>query len=146
VSELNEILHNIADHTETLHRIIGDQNLETELKRRLVEHIILEEKDNSERLSRLHAGNPRPITQKLLDHSYFLQQMVSSDSMNVELKAELLHHFMEEHQEWQRDLQVDYHASAPAAVSAVGQEAGKPASKNESTTSWTVGPMWGQGG
>ncbi|MCA9801521.1 MAG: hypothetical protein KC777_06020 [Cyanobacteria bacterium HKST-UBA02] len=144
MSELNEILHNIADHTETLHRIIGDQNLETELKRRLVEHIILEEKDNSERLRRLHSGNPRPITQKLLDHSYFLQKMVSSDSMTVELKAELLHHFMEEHQEWQRDLQVDYHAPGPGPATVLA--AGSDSPKNESTTSWTVGPMWGQGG
>ncbi|MBZ0188450.1 MAG: hypothetical protein K8F91_19535 [Candidatus Obscuribacterales bacterium] len=144
MSELVEILHNIAEHTETLHKIIGDAAISSELKQRLVDHIILEEKENSARLTRLHAAQPAPIIQKLIDHSYFLQKMVNEDAMITDLKIELLHHFMEEHLVWQKDLELNFHAG----TTAIDSSSKAPAKVENETpsTPWTVGPMWGQGG
>lgn len=161
MNNLPEILHNIAEHTETLHQILSEEGITSEVKERMVEHIILEEKENSERLTQLHGREPSVLTQKLLDHSFFLQKMVNDQSMSHALKLELLHHFIEEHQEWQQEhFGGGVHAAhgahfamgdgagvaveAPGASSAAAH--GVDSSESDAPYQWTVGPMWHQGG
>ncbi|MCE7868858.1 hypothetical protein DYH09_00610 [bacterium CPR1] len=110
---LAEILHNMHEHTETYHRLLQEGELDGEFVQRLCEHIVLEESENSQLLQGLERT---PLAQKMLDHSYFLQQMIRQPEMPLDLKLELLHHFLEEHQEWERDLSPQTH--------------------------WTVGPLW----
>jgi len=99
--ELAEILHNIADHTETFYRFLSEPGVAPEIKARLIDHIVLEEQENSAKLSALHGTAPSPLTQKMLDHSFILQKVMNDQTMPLDLKQELLHHFMEEHSEWQ---------------------------------------------
>ncbi len=99
--DLAEILHNIADHTETFYRFLSEPGVAPEIKSRLIDHIVLEEQENTARLSQLHGQAPTPLTQKMLDHSFILQKVMSDLTMPQDLKQELLHHFMEEHAEWQ---------------------------------------------
>ena len=107
-ANLSEILHNVADHTETFFRFLGETNIADDLRNRLIDHIILEESENTDKLQQLHDGNPTAITQKLLDHSYILQRIMRDGTMPLDLKQELLHHFMEEHTEWQQQLGVGH--------------------------------------
>ncbi len=104
MTDVAEILHNIADHTETFHRFLSETGLNSDLKLRLIDHIILEERENTAKLHHLHGTSPSALTQKLLDHSYILQKIMGEGTMPLDLKQELLHHFIEEHQEWQKDL------------------------------------------
>lgn len=104
MTDVAEILHNIADHTETFHRFLSETGLNSDLKSRLIDHIILEERENTAKLHQLHGTHPSALTQKLLDHSYILQRIMGEATMPLDLKQELLHHFIEEHQEWQKDL------------------------------------------
>jgi hypothetical protein len=104
MSDLAEILHNIADHTETFYRFLSEPGVTPEIKARLIDHIVLEETENTARLSQLHGTSPTPLTQKMLDHSFILQKVMGDATMPQDLKQELLHHFMEEHAEWQTQI------------------------------------------
>lgn len=146
---LANVLHNIADHTDTLFRFLNEEGLDPEFVRRMEEHILKEEKENSHRLNQLVNEDSDPVVSKLLDHSYFIQKMISDKSISKDLKIELLDHFMEEHQEWQVG------EGAPHKPGAGFKEGSVSVGKfnqieslegNEPQISgWTVGPMWGQG-
>lgn len=121
---LSEILDNIADHTETLFQLIDDGTIAPDVASRLKQHMLLEEKETTAALQERLAGNPSPMIQKLLDHSFFIQRMMQEEeAMSVQLKRELLHHFMEEHRIWMAEL-----------------------SAGSDSRRWTVGPLWRQGG
>lgn len=135
MTSLAEILHNIADHTETFLRLMSEQGLSPDLVNRMIDHIALEEQENSAALHELHGTNPSPLTQKLLDHSFFLQKIMQDQTIPADLKQELLGHFTEEHQTWQAELQTGFN-SAP-------ESGGKTEPESRA---WTVGPMWRQGG
>lgn len=124
MTTLAEILHNIADHTQTLLHLIDDPSVPAEFTARLKQHMLLEEKENTAKLEALQSSSPHPLTRKLLDHSFFIQTIMQESAVSVALQRELLDHFMEEHQEWTAEL--------------------SPASNNDGK--WTVGPMWPQGG
>jgi len=102
MTDLAEILHNIADHTETLYRFLSEPGVADDIRGRLIDHIVLEEKENTVRLQDLHNTSPTALTQKMLDHSFVLQRVMGDLTMPLDLKQELLHHFIEEHQEWQK--------------------------------------------
>ncbi|MDZ4838106.1 MAG: hypothetical protein SGJ27_30355 [Candidatus Melainabacteria bacterium] len=104
MSDLAEILHNIADHTETFYRFLSEPGVADDIKARLIDHIILEETENTARLAQLHGAAPTALTQKMLDHSFILQRVMTDITMPQDLKQELLHHFMEEHAEWQTQI------------------------------------------
>jgi len=99
-----EILHNIADHTETILHVINDPGVPADVSQRMFSHILLEEKENTAKLEEIHSAGPTLLTQKLLDHSFFIQRMLQEQSMSIDLKRELLDHFMEEHIEWRTEL------------------------------------------
>lgn len=120
MNSLADILHNIADHTQTLLHLLNDESVAPDITERLKRHMLLEEHENTSLLQNLE---PSSITQKLLDHSFFIQRMMQEEAMSKELKLELLDHFMEEHQDWMTEISAD-----------------------SSTRRWTVGPMWPQGG
>ncbi len=101
---LAEILHNIADHTETILHVLNDPGVPGDVSQRMFAHILLEEKENTAKLEEIHGAGPTLLTQKLLDHSFFIQRMLQEQAMSVELKRELLDHFMEEHVEWRVEL------------------------------------------
>jgi len=101
---LAEILHNIADHTETILHVINDPNVPGDVSQRMFSHILLEEKENTAKLEEIHGSSPTLLTQKLLDHSFFIQRMLQEQAMSIDLKRELLDHFMEEHLEWRTEL------------------------------------------
>lgn len=101
---LAEILHNIADHTETILHVINDPNVPGDVSQRMFSHILLEEKENTAKLEEIHGASPTLLTQKLLDHSFFIQRMLQEQAMSIDLKRELLDHFMEEHLEWRTEL------------------------------------------
>ena len=126
---LADILHNIADHTDTLLKVLREPGLDQEFVGRMEEHILLEEKENSEKLKELITDDSEPIVKKLLDHSYFIQKVIEDRGIPKELKEELLDHFMEEHQEWQ-----------------IADDTSSSGTSSNSDTGWTVGPMWTPGG
>jgi hypothetical protein len=99
--DIAEILHNIADHTETFYRFLSEPGVADDIRGRLIDHIVLEEKENTIALQELHNTAPTALTQKMLDHSFVLQRVMNDVTMPLDLKQELLHHFMEEHAEWQ---------------------------------------------
>lgn len=173
---LGDILHNIADHTDTILHVLNEPALPADVVQRMNAHILLEEKENSAKLEELHRANPTPLTQKLLDHSFFIQKMLQGQYMSIELKKELLDHFAEEHLEWRMQLG---DATAPATPpqpesgyspsrqqSSHGSHSGtshshsgsshshshsssqKPPSDTASDgkSQWTVGPLWPRGG
>ncbi|MBX9668489.1 MAG: hypothetical protein K2X93_12765 [Candidatus Obscuribacterales bacterium] len=133
MTDVAEILHNIADHTETFHRFLSETGLNSELKSRLIDHIILEERENTAKLHQLHGTNPSALTQKLLDHSYILQKIMGEGTMPTDLKQELLHHFIEEHEEWQKDLlgTPSGHVEAGSPPPAKGTEHGAGAHQHQ---------------
>ena len=101
---LAEILHNIADHTETILHVLNDPGVPGDVSQRMFSHILLEEKENTAKLEEIHGSGPTLLTQKLLDHSFFIQRMLQEQAMSIDLKRELLDHFMEEHIEWRAEL------------------------------------------
>lgn len=103
VKNIDEILHNIADHTETLLRLLNQPGLDEGFRQRMLDHIGLEEAENAKLLEELHSSSPNVLTQKLLDHSFFIKKMISDPSIPLDLKQELLDHFGEEHREWQAE-------------------------------------------
>ncbi|HMP51772.1 MAG TPA: hypothetical protein PKD05_09470 [Candidatus Melainabacteria bacterium] len=148
---LANVLHNIADHTDTLLRFLKEEGLDPEFVTRMEQHIFLEEKENSRQLKTIAQHESDPVVQKLIDHSYFIQKMITDKSISRELKLELLDHFMEEHQEWQVGSD-PYHDGKPFVESQVSKgtmtESGQPQSgnlKSIENSGWTVGPMWGEG-
>ncbi|MBI3927070.1 MAG: hypothetical protein HY319_16155 [Armatimonadetes bacterium] len=44
MSALAQILHNLHEHTETYHRLLTGQDFDPEFQRRLLAHILLEER------------------------------------------------------------------------------------------------------
>jgi hypothetical protein len=114
---------------------MSERGLSPDLVDRMIDHIALEEQENSAELQALHGSNPSPLTQKLLDHSFFLQKIMKDESIPADLKQELLGHFMEEHQTWQAELQPE--------VSIAPQTEAKSTPESRA---WTVGPLWQQGG
>ncbi len=155
MTSLPEVLHNISDHTQTLFRVLGEPGLGEDFTSRLSEHMYLEEQENSQKLEELNGTNPSPLTRKLLDHSILLQKMMSDTTIPVDLKQEVLHHFMEEHQQWQAELGTISPEPSSAGQSYKVQEssAGQADEKfreeqqeRRAETNWTVGPMWQQGG
>lgn len=103
-TSLAEILHNIADHTETILHILNDPGVPLDVSQRMFSHILLEEKENTTKLEAVRGEGPTLLTQKMLDHSFFIQRMLQEQAMSTDLKKELLDHFMEEHQEWRVEL------------------------------------------
>lgn len=135
MTSLPDILHNIADHTLTLWQLLNEQSITPDFVERLSRHILLEEQENTARLETIQQEDNSILVQKLLDHSYFIQQLVQQPAISAELRRELLDHFMEEHQEW---------AAQFSPQSAFPQSA-TPQNAQE-TREWTVGPLWPQGG
>ena len=129
---LADILHNIADHTDTLLKVLKEQSLDQEFVGRMEQHILLEEKENSEKLVKILEETDDPIVKKLLDHSYFIQKVIEDKGIPRELKEELLDHFMEEHEEWQITEDTTNKVSNSTT--------------QKSGSEWTVGPMWTPGG
>jgi hypothetical protein len=126
---LAEILHNIADHTETILKVINDPGVPGDVSQRLFAHIILEEEENTAKLEEIHGADPTLLTQKLIDHSFFIQRMLQEQSMNIDLKRELLDHFMEEHMEWRAELlgpDAPPHGGKPGVVSNFGTHQARP--------------------
>jgi hypothetical protein len=174
MKDLAEILHNIADHTETFHRFLSEPGIADDIRGRLIDHIVLEEKENTTRLQELHSAAPTALTQKMLDHSFILQRVMSDLTMPLDLKQELLHHFIEEHQEWQMQIigtpsghaeggttynapestttgthgarsdSTHQHSGASHEGSKTSTQSG--AEQQPETREWTVGPLWNQGG
>lgn len=119
LTSLADILHNIADHAQALLLLLNDQSVTPEFINRINDHIFFEEQENTSKLQELQNGQPTAIIQKLLDHSYLIQQMTRQPSMSVGLKRELLDHFTEEHQAWMAEV-----------------------ASNSDSRQWTVGPLW----
>ncbi len=139
---LANVLHNIADHTDTLLRFLKEEGLDPEFVKRMENHIFLEEKENSVALKQLSVDSDDPILQKLIDHSYFIQKMIKDPTIARDLRIELLDHFMEEHQEWQ----VEHKANFGFTEAQAQKQKTEESAKNEAhDKGWTVGPMWGQG-
>lgn len=128
---LAEILHNIADHTETILHVINDPGVPGDVTQRMFSHILLEEKENTAKLEEIHGAGPTLLTQKLLDHSFFIQRMLQEQAMSIDLKRELLDHFMEEHQEWRIELlgpdAPPHTGGKPGVVSNFGSHQARPA-------------------
>lgn len=128
---LAEILHNIADHTETILHVINDPNVPGDVSQRMFSHILLEEKENTAKLEEIHGASPTLLTQKLLDHSFFIQRMLQEQAMSIDLKRELLDHFMEEHLEWRTELlgpdAPPHGGGTPGVVSNFGTHQARPA-------------------
>lgn len=172
---LADILHNIADHTDTLLRVLREAQLDPEFVQRLENHILLEEKENARKLESLSPVSPQgsdPLVKKLKDHSYFIQRMIEDRTIPRDLKEELLDHFTEEHQEWQvltgpgshdhdsmtaamkqPDEAVDATSGATDESGHAPQESDSGHDHGDSHTTaseaernWTVGPMWLEGG
>jgi hypothetical protein len=122
LTSLAQLLDNIADHNATLLRLLTEPGVPADLAERLKQHILIEERENSVKLAGLLQQKPNAVTQKLLDHSFFLQRLIEEDSIAVDFQKELLHHFMEEHSEW---------------LSAM--------TDNQERPTWTVGPLWPKG-
>lgn len=123
---LVQVLHNMADHARTLLDIFGQQPLPADFSQRLTQHILLEEEENAALLLEIHNASPSRITQKALDHSYFMQALIQDENaIPITVKRELLDHFVEEHEIWQIEM------DEPAEPYARG---------------WTVGPLWPKGG
>lgn len=143
---LANVLHNIADHTDTLLRFLKEDGLDPEFVKRMENHIYLEEKENSVALKQLSDHSDEPILQKLLDHSYFIQKMIKDQSIARDLRIELLDHFMEEHQEWQTEHKADFGFTEAKAQVQKSEDVKSDGAHHEGfSKGWTVGPMWGQG-
>lgn len=124
LTSLADVLHNIADHTQTLWQLLATPSVPADIARRLKQHMTLEEQENTAKLQAMQAVSPSLMIQKLLDHSFLIQRLMQEEeSMPLDLRKELLDHFMEEHLEW------------TAEISPTG-----------GTRNWTVGPLWPQGG
>ena len=134
---LAEILHNIADHTETILHVLNDPGVPGDVSQRMFAHILLEEKENTAKLEEIHGSGPTLLTQKLLDHSFFIQRMLQEQAMSIDLKRELLDHFMEEHVEWRTELlgpdapphsggKPGYSGGKPGVVSNFGTHQARP--------------------
>lgn len=136
---LAEILHNIADHTETILHVLNDPGVPGDVSQRMFAHILLEEKENTTKLEEIHGAGPTLLTQKLLDHSFFIQRMLQEQAMSIDLKRELLDHFMEEHLEWRAELlgpdAPPHGGGKPGVVSNFGTHQTRPS-----------GPSHGHGG
>jgi hypothetical protein len=159
---LADILHNIADHTDTLLRVLREPELDSEFVSRLEQHILLEEMENAKRLQSLESESQDPLVKKLVDHNYFIQKLITDSSIPKDLKEELLDHFMEEHQEWQMEnpgMHVHDNSTTIAESSNTSHNSDTHNSDTQNTNthntntqseetsiSWTVGPMWQQGG
>lgn len=84
----------------------------------------MEEQETSVALTAIGGDNPSILIRKALDHSFFLQRMIEEDgAISLTLKRELLDHFIEEHELWEKEL-----------------------SSGEPGGHWTVGPLWPKGG
>ena len=151
---LANVLHNIADHTDTLLRFLKEEGLDPEFVSRMEQHIFLEEKENSRQLKTISQHESDPVVQKLIDHSYFIQKMITDKSISRDLKLELLDHFMEEHQEWQvgndpypakseTNSFVESQVSKGTLTESGSSQSGHL--KSIENSGWTVGPMWGEG-
>ena len=123
MTSLADILHNVTDHTQTLLRLLNGEAVTPDFINKLNQHILLEEQENTSKLQAMQSLKPSAITQKLLDHSYLIQQMMQEEAMPKELKQELLDHFMEEQNAWMTEV-----------------------SSISNNRQWTVGPLWPQGG
>lgn len=134
---LAEILHNIADHTETILHVLNDPGVPGDVSQRMFAHILLEEKENTTKLEEIHGAGPTLLTQKLLDHSFFIQRMLQEQAMSVDLKRELLDHFMEEHIEWRTELlgpdAPPHGGGKPGVVSNFGTHQTRPSGHGGST-------------
>ncbi|PZM81490.1 MAG: hypothetical protein DKT66_19990 [Candidatus Melainabacteria bacterium] len=84
--------------------MLNDPGVPGDVSQRMFAHILLEEKENTTKLEEIHGAGPTLLTQKLLDHSFFIQRMLQEQAMSIDLKRELLDHFMEEHLEWRAEL------------------------------------------
>ncbi len=143
---LGDILHNIADHTDTILHVLNEPNLPSDVVQRMNDHILLEEKENSAKLEEIHRNNPTPLTQKLLDHSFFIQKMLQGQNMSVALKRELLDHFAEEHLEWRQQLGDPAVSETPASYGSPAQSHGSSQSHSHNTQSHSHGSGHSHGG
>jgi hypothetical protein len=125
LTSLAQVVHNMMDHARTMLHLLN-QPIAPDIAMRLEDHLLLEYKENTTRLEEIQTESPSLIAKKALDHSYFIQRMLEREqSMTPELKKELLDHFIEEHEIWS----VEIAASQP-----------------NTSSNWTVGPMWPKGG
>lgn len=121
--ELAEILHNLNDHAQVMFRLLHETTICPETLSRLYEHILLEESENESELARLNEKSPSALLQKALDHSFLIQRMIKEEAMPLDIKEELLDHFIEEQVSWMAEI-----------------------SGSNVSRQWTVGPMRPQGG
>jgi len=129
--DLNLILHNIADHTETLLDVLDDPAIDAEFKSRMLEHILYEEEQNTAELKAIENPQDEHAYRIAVDHSYFLQKMIRDHSIPMHVKKSLLDHFAEEHREMAQ--------KSPSQTSGLSQASTGSSSGNQ----WTVGPMTG---
>ncbi len=99
--ELNEIEHNIKDHIKATWNIIYENGATGKAKEMLLKHILTEERINQQRLLNFLNHVTIPKTEAnltiLLDHSKILTKIIEGKDIKPELGKELLHHFLEEH-------------------------------------------------
>lgn len=147
---LAEILHNIADHTETILHVLNDPGVPGDVSQRMFAHILLEEKENTAKLEEIHGAGPTLLTQKLLDHSFFIQRMLQEQAMSIDLKRELLDHFMEEHIEWRTELlgpdAPPHGGGKPGVVSNFGTHQARPSTPSQGQGGHAGGGSHGGGG
>lgn len=147
---LAEILHNIADHTETILHVLNDPGVPGDVSQRMFAHILLEEKENTAKLEEIHGAGPTLLTQKLLDHSFFIQRMLQEQAMSIDLKRELLDHFMEEHIEWRTELlgpdAPPHGGGKPGVVSNFGTHQARPSALSQGQGGHAGGGSHGGGG
>jgi len=123
--------------------VLNDPGVPEDVSQRMFAHILLEEKENTEKLEEIHGAGPTLLTQKLLDHSFFIQRMLQEQAMSIELKRELLDHFMEEHVEWRVELlgpDAPAHGSGrPGVVSDFGPHQTRPSAPTQAHAVYTDG-------
>jgi len=99
---LPELLHNIKDHAEAITAIMFNNQAIGDLRERLLTHIVEEERGNQLALAQLRQSEGlTPAEERAIslgiDHSKFLVDFVSGKEITPAFAQELLHHFIEEH-------------------------------------------------
>jgi hypothetical protein len=99
---LVNILHNIKDHAEAITAIMFQNQATGDLRVRLLSHIAQEEGESQLALEKLRQTQSlTPEEERAcalgIDHSKFLVDFISGKEISPALAQELLHHFIEEH-------------------------------------------------
>ncbi len=134
---LPELLHNIKDHAEAITAIMFNNQATGDLRTRLLTHIVAEENGNQQALAQLmKSATLTPVEKRAvslgIDHSRFLVDFISGKEITPAFAQELLHHFIEEHDQNLFGLTIAPQAGAAASPA-------RPSSPTE--RAWTVGSL-----